>query len=84
MHGCGTLASPIRVMLMEHDDAGAALGELHRLTDGYRVPADACPSYTMMLQGLAALEADVHLHIHEENNVLFPAALAQDSEFTQG
>ncbi len=84
VHGCGTLASPIRVMLMEHDDAGAALSELHRLTDGYRVPPDACPSYTMMLQGLAALETDVHLHIHEENNILFPAALAQDSEFTQG
>jgi regulator of cell morphogenesis and NO signaling len=27
--------------------------------------------------GLAAFEADLHRHVHKENNVLFPRALAR-------
>ena len=38
-------------------------------------PADACASYRSLYERLAALEADTHLHIHKENNVLFPAVL---------
>lgn len=60
----------------EHDNAGHLLAELRQLTDGYAVPADACASYTAMLAGLADLESDIHLHVHKENNVLFPRVLA--------
>ncbi|CAJ1498567.1 iron-sulfur cluster repair di-iron protein [[Mycobacterium] kokjensenii] len=60
----------------EHDRAGHLLAELRDLTDGYRVPQDACASYTAMLAGLADLESDIHLHVHKENNVLFPRVLA--------
>ncbi|ORV40435.1 iron-sulfur cluster repair di-iron protein [Mycolicibacter engbaekii] len=60
----------------EHDRCGALLAELRALTDGYAVPADACASYTAMLAGLADLESDIHLHVHKENNVLFPRVLA--------
>ncbi|WP_409426148.1 iron-sulfur cluster repair di-iron protein [Mycobacterium sp. SMC-11] len=60
----------------EHDNAGHLLAELRELTNGYTVPADACASYTAMLAGLADLESDIHLHVHKENNVLFPRVLA--------
>lgn len=60
----------------EHDNAGHLLAELRKLTDDYTVPADACASYTAMLAGLADLESDIHLHVHKENNVLFPRVLA--------
>lgn len=60
----------------EHDNAGHLLAELRELTDGYAVPADACASYTAMLAGLEDLESDIHLHVHKENNVLFPRVLA--------
>lgn len=60
----------------EHDNAGHLLAELRELTAGYAVPADACASYTAMLAGLADLESDIHLHVHKENNVLFPRVLA--------
>ncbi|OMC05969.1 iron-sulfur cluster repair di-iron protein [Mycolicibacter heraklionensis] len=60
----------------EHDNAGRLLAELRELTDGYTVPADACASCTAMLAGLADLESDIHLHVHKENNVLFPRVLA--------
>ena len=63
----------------EHDNAGHLLAELRELTGGYAVPADACASYTAMLAGLADLESDIHLHVHKENNVLFPRVLAAAS-----
>jgi len=77
---CGTIANPIRVMEMEHDGAGSALAEMRSLTAGYAEPADACPSYRMLLKGLHGLETDTHLHIHKENNILFPRALLRERE----
>jgi regulator of cell morphogenesis and NO signaling len=71
---CGSVANPIRVMEHEHDDAGAALAKMRELTDNFQVPADACASYRTLYTGLAELEADLHRHIHKENNILFPKA----------
>ena len=72
---CGTLANPISVMLAEHDRAGELLATLRRITDGYQPPADGCASYRALYDGLAELEADLHLHVHKENNLLFPAVV---------
>jgi regulator of cell morphogenesis and NO signaling len=72
---CGTIANPIRVMEMEHDSAGGAVGEMRTLTDGFTPPAGACNTYRAMLDTLRQLEADLHQHVHKENNVLFPRAL---------
>ena len=71
----GSLASPISVMLTEHDRAGELLEALRRVTAGYDVPDDACASYRSLYERLTALEHDIHIHIHKENHVLFPAAL---------
>jgi regulator of cell morphogenesis and NO signaling len=72
----GTVQHPIRVMSSEHDHAGELLASLRDVTGGYRVPDDGCASYRSLYERLAALEADTHRHIHLENNVLFPAAVA--------
>jgi regulator of cell morphogenesis and NO signaling len=58
----------------EHDAAAAHLEEVRTLSDGYVVPSDACTSYRNMLDRLQLLEADMHRHVHKENNVLFPRA----------
>ena len=71
----GTIANPIRMMGVEHDRAGELLVELRAATGDYAVPGDACASYRSLYERLEALELDTHLHIHKENNVLFPAAL---------
>jgi regulator of cell morphogenesis and NO signaling len=71
----GTIANPIRVMLMEHESAGEKLVQLRTATSGYALPQDACLSFRALYEQLAALEQDLHLHIHLENNVLFPRAL---------
>lgn len=76
---CSTLPNPIRKMHADHDAAGSALATFNALTDGYRVPEDACNSYRIMLESLARLEQDMHRHVYKENNVLFPRALELES-----
>ena len=79
---CGTLQNPISVMLREHDQVGDLLATLRRLTQDYQAPADGCASYRALFDGFAELEADTHLHVHKENNVLFPAVVAYEAELT--
>lgn len=71
----GSLARPIAQMEREHDASGAALAIIRNATDNFTPPAWACGTYRAMLGGLADLEADMHQHVHKENNVLFPRAL---------
>lgn len=74
---CGSIENPIRVMRDEHDLAGSLLRTIRALSDDFAPPADACATYRATLTQLAALEADLHRHIHKENNVLFPKAQAR-------
>ena len=44
------------------------------LTDGYAPPDWACPTFRGLYFGLSQLEADMHVHVHLENHILFPRA----------
>ena len=72
---CGSVANPIRQMEHEHEHAGDALAILRESTDQFTPPVWACNTYRAMLDSLARLEADMHQHVHKENNVLFPKAI---------
>ena len=72
----GTVQNPVRMMVEEHDDAGHLLKEIRTLTGNFTAPQDACTSFKALYQGLEAFEADLHQHIHLENNILFPRAVA--------
>jgi regulator of cell morphogenesis and NO signaling len=61
----------------DHEATAACLERIAELTDEYAVPEDACASYRSMLERLDALERDTHVHVHKENNVLFPMAKSQ-------
>lgn len=76
----GTVQNPVRMMMREHDTAGEMLREMRRLTNGYALPDEACASWRALYQGLQELEADLHEHIHLENNVLFPRALTLEAK----
>lgn len=81
--GCfGTIKNPIRMMMMEHDAAGVLLSELRMVTNEYALPADACLSFRALYERLVDLEQDLHLHIHLENNVLFPRAAKLEESAT--
>jgi regulator of cell morphogenesis and NO signaling len=71
----GSVGNPIRMMMFEHDNAGAALREIRSASRDFRIPDDGCISYQTLYQALQAFEADLHQHIHLENNILFPRAM---------
>jgi regulator of cell morphogenesis and NO signaling len=76
----GTVVNPVRMMMQEHDGAGDVLRQLRAIAKDYRVPAGACISYTALYEALQAFEADLHQHIHLENNILFPRAVALEAK----
>jgi regulator of cell morphogenesis and NO signaling len=69
------MEQPMRVMEAEHDSAGTLLAALRELTCGYTPPADACLTFRGLYHGLSELEREMHVHVHLENNILFPRAL---------
>lgn len=81
---CGSLENPISVMLAEHDATGELLTQLDAATERYQTPADACGSYQALFAGYAQLAADTHLHIHKENEALFPAVVALERAVAVG
>ena len=80
----GTVRNPVRMMEHDHETAGEGLARLRHLTQGYQPPEDACTTYRACLQEMERFEADLHRHVHLENNVLFPRAVALEAELTEG
>ncbi|WP_196252361.1 iron-sulfur cluster repair protein YtfE [Haemophilus influenzae] len=66
---------PIRVMEMEHDEAGQDVEVIKSLTNNCTLPADACFSWKALYSGINELIDDLMHHIHLENNILFPRVL---------
>ncbi|HYY99376.1 MAG TPA: hemerythrin domain-containing protein, partial [Pyrinomonadaceae bacterium] len=80
----GTVGNPVRVMMLEHDTAGELLRELRAASCDYSAPADGCVSYQTLYSALEEFEADLHQHIHLENNVLFPRAAELEKGLSGG
>ena len=72
----GTVRNPIAMMEAEHRNAGDALAAIRALSGGYAPPEDACTTYRVTFQELKQFEQDLHQHVHLENNILFPKAVA--------
>ncbi|MDA1231635.1 MAG: iron-sulfur cluster repair di-iron protein [Planctomycetota bacterium] len=70
----GSIDNPIHMMEHEHSEAGAALEQIRQATSDFSIPADACNTCRALLDGLRELQSDLHIHIHKENNILFPMA----------
>ena len=77
---CGTVEAPIRVMMAEHDAEGERYREISRLLNSYFAPENACASYHLLLKHLKAFEQALHHHIHLENNIVFPRAIALEAK----
>jgi regulator of cell morphogenesis and NO signaling len=74
----GSVNNPVAKMIHEHDDAGNLLRRLRRQSNDYQAPEGACVSYKTLFSALDEFERDLHQHIHLENNVLFPRAVAME------
>lgn len=71
----GTVQNPIKVMMNEHDTEGERFRKIKELSNNYTAPQDGCNTYRAAFANLQAFEDDLHLHIHLENNILFPKAI---------
>jgi len=74
----GRMANPIAMMEAEHESAGEALVRIREITQNFHVPDYGCVTYRALMSGLKELEEDLHMHVHLENNVLFPRAVQLD------
>lgn len=72
--GFGTIENPITMMMQEHDNEGERFRKIAQLSNNYNPPSDACNTYKVTFAMLNEFEQDLHLHIHLENNILFPKA----------
>ncbi len=76
----GTVENPIEMMKHEHTVEGDRFANIAKLTSGYLPPADACNTYKVTYAMLEEFENDLHRHIHLENNILFPKAIALEKK----
>jgi regulator of cell morphogenesis and NO signaling len=74
-----TVRNPIHAMMKEHDAAGELVKQIRNASSEYTAPADACTSYKALYQDLRQFEADLHQHVHLENNILFPRAVEMET-----
>jgi regulator of cell morphogenesis and NO signaling len=55
----------------DHAAAGTLLQRISELTGDYDLDRAMCNTHRAAVDALRELQADLHVHIHEENNVLF-------------
>jgi regulator of cell morphogenesis and NO signaling len=76
----GTIANPVHMMELEHESSGDALKRMREASSGYTAPENACFSYRTLYAALTEFEADMHQHIHLENNILFLRAVEMEQQ----
>lgn len=82
-----TIAAELPGMNSEHEFVGGAMDKINEITGGYNVPADGCNTYAVTFKLLREFEEDIHVHVHLENNILFPKSLiiqGHESNFKSG
>lgn len=77
----GSIQNPIEMMKHDHDNEGERFRQIAELSNNYQAPIDACNTYKVTFSLLKEYEDDLHLHIHLENNILFPKSIELEKEF---
>ncbi len=78
----GSIQNPINAMMDEHSTEGDRFRKIEELSNNYTPPQDVCNTYGVTLGLLKEFEQDLHLHIHLENNILFPKAIELEKELS--
>lgn len=71
----GSVRNPVSMMESEHEQVGANMEQIRTLSNNYALPEGACATYSVLFRMLEEFEGDLHLHVHLENNILFPKAI---------
>lgn len=78
----GSVQKPISIMENEHETAARCMEDIRALSNNYTLPEDACASYSLLFKMLSDFEEDLHIHVHLENNILFPKAIALEKNLS--
>jgi len=79
----GSVSSIVQSMIAEHENEGVRFKQIAELTDNYSVPADGCSTYNVTFSLLKEFEEDLYMHIHLENNILFPGTIELEKKVNQ-
>lgn len=69
------IGTPLALLVQDHENAGVLLAEIRSLSRNFIAPEYACSTYHAFFDGLREFERDLHMHVHLENNILFPRAI---------
>ena len=70
-----TVVNPINMMEHEHETVGDLLKQIALISNKYTPPEWACNTFKALYAKLDEFEQDLHIHVHLENNILFPKAI---------
>ncbi len=76
----GSVENPVRAMMADHNDEGERFERMKAVSGGFTPPADGCATYAAAFNMLKEFEGDLHLHIHLENNIMFPRAIELEKQ----
>ncbi|GIK22243.1 MAG: iron-sulfur cluster repair di-iron protein [Ignavibacterium sp.] len=79
----GSVSSIVQTMIAEHENEGVRFKQIAELTDNYSTPADGCSTYNVTYSLLKEFEEDLYMHIHLENNILFPGTLELEKKVNE-
>ena len=74
------IKNPIRVLEEEHVQAANILSDIKKAANNFTIPSTAPKEYTLLMESLKEFERDLHMHLHIENNILFPKLIALEEE----
>lgn len=77
-----SVSNPVDMMMQDHETEGERFRMIHELSNGYQTPEDGCNTYQITYAMLKDFESDLHLHIHLENNILFPRSVALEKQLS--
>jgi regulator of cell morphogenesis and NO signaling len=76
-----TLRKPVEnIIRYEHKAVKRILERMRTLTDNYLIPSNACPNHRVTFLTLAEIDSDLMQQFHLEADILFPKALAIETE----
>ncbi len=78
--GFNSIMQPISVMEHDHDIVGSLFKDIDEVSNNFVAPANACNSFKFLYYKLNEFENDLYLHIHLENNILFPKAIELEQQ----
>lgn len=58
--------------MQEHAAVGELVRKIRVASNGYQPGENSCTTFKAMYQELQQFEEELHLHVHLENNILFP------------